>query len=338
MADSNQFLALLEKEEPKIKPLIAPYFDKDLWFQNAKAMWKAVQRDEKLRACSTESLVGCVEEAARRGLEIGGPNKHCAPVAFKTTAILITQWQGKVFIWMKSGAIKKLMPNVVYVGDEFEISSGDDDHIKHVPSLALDEHPPEWLGKIDNIVGAYAIATLWSGEKVRSFVTRAYMKRLIEWVKKKNNGVLGFGYNDWMPEMFMKTAVHRLDGKIQPPPHMDKDQIEAWGRAAAAANIDVDFTRLGEDDPDPDMPTAARTAHVEVVPDNGKKPPKADLTQSDRPVTMSEANELSEIAEAAGLSFKKIKAVLKEFGVEDFEFLKASQVADVGKALAAAAQ
>ena len=262
MAD-NQFLALLEKDRPRIEPLIAPYFDKELWFNNAKAVWNAIQRDEKLRACSPQSLVNCVEEAARRGLEIGGPNKHCAPVAFKTTAILITQWQGKAFIWMKSGAIKKLVPHVVYEGEKFEIYQGDEDRIVHIPALDLDQHPAKWLNDIKNIVGAYAIATLWSGERVRSFVSRAYMIRLMEWVAKKNQGSLGFGYGDWLPEMCMKTAVHRLEGKIQPPPHMDPEQLAAWLRASAAPSVDAEYEHVETDLPPDNLPTDARVAQTE---------------------------------------------------------------------------
>jgi len=260
MAD-NQFLALLEKDRPRIEPLIAPYFDKELWFNNAKAIWNAIQRDEKLRACSPQSLVNCVEEAARRGLEIGGPNKHCAPVAFKSTAILITQWQGKAFIWMKSGAIRKLTSQVVYEGDKFEIYQGDEDRIVHSPNL-IDDRPAAWQNNIKNIVGAYAIATLWSGERVHSFVNRAYMVRLMEWVKKKNQGSLGFGYQDWLPEMCMKTAVHRLDGKIQPPPHMDPEQIAAWQRASLAPSVDADFEHVAEELPPDDLPSATVSERV----------------------------------------------------------------------------
>ena len=118
MADTKQqYLALLESHKPDFRTLLPEYLDVDRFIYNARA----ILNNRDLWDVTPESLYGCALEAARRGLEIGGPNKHCAVVKFGKSAILITQWQGKVFLWMKSGSIRKAFARCVYVGDQFSI-------------------------------------------------------------------------------------------------------------------------------------------------------------------------------------------------------------------------
>lgn len=243
--------ALLTAHRDEIKVLLPKYLDVDRFIANAQA----VANDPKLRPCSADSLYRCCLEAARKGWEVGGPEKHCAVVPFKlksggTTAILLPQWQGRAFTWSKSGAVRKLKADVVYQGDHFEIESGDEDRIIHRPDYAA-SRSPAWLNKLDNIVGAYAIAWLASGERVHAFVSRSQIARTMENVKKKNEGELGFGWQDWLPEMCKKTAIHRLNGVIQPPPEMTPEQLDAWQRAGAAErqfDIETDGTELPPDD------------------------------------------------------------------------------------------
>jgi recombinational DNA repair protein RecT len=251
----EKFLALLNDEErnKRIKQLLPNYLELERFKTNARALLRNKDlygRDsrtgQQTLAVTPESLYQCVEDAARRGLEIGGSNKHCAVVKFKSTAVLITQWQGKVFQWMKAGAIKKAYATCVFVGDEFRITLGDEQHIEHIPDDETN-HSPGWYNDLNNIRGAYAVATLWSGEKLISWVNRSKLNRIREWVTAKNEGELGFGWRDWLPEMCCKTAIHRLEGQIQPPPNMSTEQIEAWNRAGA---VDTSVTLVHEPEQD----------------------------------------------------------------------------------------
>ncbi len=231
----EEFQNALVIRQKEIEQRLPSYLDKTRFMALARTITK---NTEILMNCSMESIISCVLDAAERGLEIGGPNKHCAIVKFKTTAVLITQWQGKSFLWTRSGAITKLSAGVIYKGDKYLVEMGDNERIEHQPDVETD-HDSAWLNNFDNMVGAYAIATLPSGEKKHSFVTRSEILRVQEWVKKKNEGKLGFGWTDWRPEMARKTAVHRLDGFIQPPPDMTETQVEAWSRAQATVETDA---------------------------------------------------------------------------------------------------
>ncbi len=254
MADDEkgQFLALVDEHRDDIKALLPDYFQLERFIYNARAvlndskLW-TYKNNRRMLAGSATSLYNCVLEAARRGLEIGGPNKHCAVVVFGSedgpaSFNLLTQWQGKVFQWMKAGAIKKAQAVCVFVGDDFRIELGSEPRILHIPDDET-SHPPQWYNDLNNIRGAYAVAILWSGEKAISWVNRSQLNATREWVKNKNKGKLGFGWRDWLPAMCEKTAIHRLDGEIQPPPTMTPEQIEAWNRAST-----VDTSAVPVDD------------------------------------------------------------------------------------------
>jgi phage RecT family recombinase len=324
--NTGNFLALLEKEQEQIAHYLPSYLrtddERDRFFANARA----VAADYKLKGCSATSLLNCVVDAAKRGLMIGGPEKHCAVVPFSTkgggeSAILITQWQGKSFLWQRAGAIKKLKAQVVYQGDEFALIEGDQDRIDHRPNF-LAERDAKWLNDPKNVIGAYAIAWLPNGEKLHRFVSISQIRRTMEAVKKKNNGSLGFGWIDWFPEMCMKTAIHRLDGLIQPQPKMNAEQKEAWDLNERVVIEDI---RQVDDNPD-DIPTATdgtpaptpRSVKVEVVPDKKKE---------DRLLTVAECDELYDSWMDLGGKRSTLEPFLKKtFSVSDLAELKASQV------------
>lgn len=255
VAELENALATLE---PKLKPVLPGYLPLERFVSLARSL---ARNQDVLLNCSIESIKDCIWQAAEKGLEIGGPNKHSAVIRFKNTAVLIIQWQGRAFLWTRSGAITKLTANVIYKGDYYKVRLGDEDTIEHHPDVETDRSPA-FLNNIDNIVGAYAIATLPNGDRKHSFVSRSELVRLRDWVKKKNEGRLGFGWQDWLPEMCKKTAVHRLDGFIQPPSEMTEMQAQAWERAQRTVEVEgvlVEDDELTEDE----MPRAKGSAQPE---------------------------------------------------------------------------
>jgi phage RecT family recombinase len=360
--------ALLEAHREEIKLLLPHYLDVERFLRNASTL----TRIRALHDCSPSSLLECAMDAARRGLEIGSHTKHCAAVPFQlktggTTAVLIVQWQGKAFLWSRAGAIRKLVARCVYVGDEFRIIQGDTDRIEHTPDLTGD-HDPAWLNDWKNIVGAYAIAWLWSGEKAHSFVSRAQIMRVMEAVKRRNKGDLGFGWTDWRPEMAMKTAVHRLEGFVHPPPDWTPDQIDAWQRAGTSSGHDAfdrafDVTGSAQDDNDEDLPSAKAAIEappsrvsVEVHPPSSaprkapqlppakpakvaeiKPKPKAAAPAQDPEdelVSVETQDDLIEQAQLANIRASALLQMVKrDYGVDDLGKLRNSQAALLGAAL-----
>lgn len=337
MAENQGYVALLEKQKDQIASFLPSYVrtddERDRFFANARA----VGQDYKLKDCTPQSLLNCVVDAAKAGLMIGGPEKHCAVVPFQTKggatmAVLIVQWQGKSFLWQRAGAIIKLKAQVVYEGDDFALIEGDEDRIEHRPDFKADR-TPAWLNDLNNIVGAYAIAWLPNGEKIHRFVSRSAIKRTMEAVKKKNNNSLGFGWSDWLPEMCAKTAIHRLTGLIQAQPKMTAEQKEAWQLNERIIGNDIETIAETPDD----MPTAKGgeprkvSGVVVVVPD--KKIEAGPISDADQ-------YEIIDVGFALGMNMSAIVGFLKKWSggeKSDLGELTKSQLADFTKALAAEA-
>lgn len=346
MASDSQFLTLLEKERPNIEAFLPSYLrtadERDRFFANARA----VSQNYLLKDCNANSLLNCVVDAAKRGLMIGGPDKHCAVVPFDTKnggkfAVLITQWQGKSFLWFRAGAIKKLKAGVVYKGDKFALIEGDEDRIDHQPDYETDRSP-EFLNNIDNIIGSYAIAWLANGERIHRFVSRSYLKRLMETVKKKNNGKLGFGWQDWLPEMCTKTAVHRLDGLIQPQVGASDEQKEAWVLSTRIPDEEHEVYPTSED---PDPPTPRKAKNVEIVKDakppppgdgssarkQEERPPASTASTADDPISEEDQDDVYTAADAkwGKKSASHLMKILKDLGADDVAAVKQCQLQSV---------
>jgi recombinational DNA repair protein RecT len=289
MAESK-YLTLLESRKSDFLSILPPYVSRERFLDLARAAQRDLARQhngaEWVRKASTDDhfaqqLFGCVMDAARNGIEIGGPNAHSAIVMFQSTPVLIVQWQGRVYQWIRSGAIVKAEAHVVYNSDQFAVVYGDEQRIEHTPNYD-EERSPKFLNDMENIRAAYAIAWLPNGEKVRAMLSRWELKRIREWVARKNKGVLGFGWQDWVPEMCMKSAVHRLKGWIVPPANPSPEQAEAWSRYEKAVESDS-YTVSDEPPLDDDLAPPPRTVTPEPSAPAAKPQPRPNPAKSNIP-------------------------------------------------------
>lgn len=94
-----------------------------------------------------------------------------------------------------SGEIATWDVYVVHANDEFEYELGDNPFIRHKPTL---EDPGE-------VVAAYSVATLKTGEKSREVMSVAAIEKVRQASKAKNNGP----WVGWYEEMCRKTVARR---------------------------------------------------------------------------------------------------------------------------------
>ena len=330
----NQFLALLETKEDTIRKVLPEW----LTFERFMTLARALDQNPDLRECTPQSLVGCVVDAANRGWEVGGPSKHCAIVKFKKTAVLIPQWQGRAFLWMRAGAITKLRANVVYKWDTFDWDEGQE-LLVHKQDLDVD-HSWQELNSIANIKAAYAIATLPNGEKQYSVISHAHLVRTMESVKAKNDGNLGFGWTKWLPEMCRKTAVHRLDGFLQAPGFDPNDSTSrlrqrAWDSAGQPSDGEVSAEELDRmkraEAANNDIAAPPRKVEPEV-----EHPATANLAET---ITADEERALSEAASKKGIRHSALIKLINEkcgLDIEELEEVKRGQTTKILDALAEA--
>ena len=334
MAD-DRFLALLEPRKDEVRELLGTALDDEKQRFIALAI-RAVQ-DPKFDKCTPESKIGCIIQAAACKLELGTVPQLAFLVPYSGELTFQPSYIGQIKLAIDASIATDIYADLVYEHDEITVESGTDRRLIHKPKI---------FGERGKLIGAYAVAKLPDGGNTFEILEmkdieaiKAAALRIAE--RGGQSKGLSPAWRFFEGEMVKKSAIRRLVKRLQ-----GKGSPEAMDRLRKGIERDdLDFEAMrGAEKADDDMPTAARKVHAEVVDDKANGSAKRHSSaakkpdpQKDRPVTMSEANELSETADSLNLGFKMIQGVLKKYGVEEFEALKVSQVAGVAEALAAAA-
>jgi recombination protein RecT len=174
----------------------------------------AIQTDPDLLAADRRSLFGAITRAAQDGLL---PDKREGALVIFTNKvkgkngeqdqwIKAVQWMPMVAGILKkvrqSGEISGISAHVVYEADDFVHRLGDDESIEHnPPTLGTPRGKP---------VGAYAVATLKDGFKIREVMDLAQIERVRAVSKTGQYGP----WKDWWDEMARKTVIRRLSKRL----------------------------------------------------------------------------------------------------------------------------
>ncbi len=167
----------------------------------ARVCLTALRRNPKLLQVKPESLLAAIMVCSQLGLEPNDPRALAYLIPYKDECQLIIGYRGYIELAMRSGMVNNIQAMPVYERDLFEYEQGMDLKLRHVPYIG-DEKP-------GRVIAAYAVATMANGAK--AFVVCP--RRDIERAKAASSGVKSgrsTPWDDWFPEMAMKTAVRRL--------------------------------------------------------------------------------------------------------------------------------
>ena len=187
-----------------------------------------VKKTPALAECSIASVMACVMECARLGLQPGGALGQFYMVPFKGVATPIVGYRGLITLARRSGKIRRLEAHVVYEADTFEVRFGTDPGLTHIPSLKAER---------GDIVAAYMVVQM-EGEAIQvEVMTREDILAIRDRSRASKAGpwVTDFA------EMCRKTVVRR-GCKYLP---MDTEEAEPLARAM----------ELDADDFEPMVPT-----------------------------------------------------------------------------------
>lgn len=158
---------------------------------------QAIQANSYLASLPSDSVMQSVYNVALTGLSLNPVLKQAYLVPFKGKCTLMPGYQGLVKIITDGGAVTNVQADVVYEGDEFEITKGSDPSVIHRPKFTSDE-----------LKGAYAIAYLKDGGIQVEFMTK---KELLTIKGRSQAG--SSGSSPWatdFSEMCRKTVIRRL--------------------------------------------------------------------------------------------------------------------------------
>jgi recombination protein RecT len=169
-----------------------------------------LSRNPKLLQCSRQSILRAVMDCAEMGLEPGTRFGFAHLVPFWNKNLngyecqAIPGYQGKLELVLGCGAATAINAFMVHERDHFRMRYGLNPSIEHEPYIDGDP------GKAR---GVYAIASTPGSDKATFvYLTAADVAKVIEFVKRKNNGKLPEVWTGELSadEMWKKTALHRL--------------------------------------------------------------------------------------------------------------------------------
>ena len=196
----------------------------------ARVCLTALRRNPKLLQAKPESLLAAIMVCSQLGLEPNDPRQLAHLIPYKDECQLIIGYRGYIELAMRSDMVNNIQAMPVYERDLFEYEQGMDLKLRHVPYIG-DEKP-------GRVIAAYAVATMANGAKAFVVIPR----RDIERARAASSGVKSgraTPWDDWFPEMAMKTAVRRL-AKFMPQSPEFARALEA----DEAQSIRIDPTTL----------------------------------------------------------------------------------------------
>jgi recombination protein RecT len=169
----------------------------------------AASKNAKLLECTKESFVLAFMQCVELGLEPNSPLGLAYLIPYynaktkKTEVQFQLGYKGLLALIRRSDEVGSVNAYAVHKNDKFSISLGDSPHIDHEPTI--DGDPGE-------LIGAYMVAELKSGQKEREWMTRAEILKVKSGSQAVQAGIK-FGFKTpWDTsegEMFRKTVLKR---------------------------------------------------------------------------------------------------------------------------------
>jgi recombination protein RecT len=160
----------------------------------------AIQNTPALVNADRRSLFGAFVRLAQDGLLPDG--REAAIVMFGNKAQAMPMIAGILKKIRQSGEVAKVSAQVVYENDEFVISYGFDEDVKHIP--------PKLNEPRGEPIGAYATAVLKDGSQLLEVMSLEQIDQVRKVSRASGNGP----WVQWFGEMARKTVMRRLSKRL----------------------------------------------------------------------------------------------------------------------------
>lgn len=157
--------------------------------------------NEKLRACTPESIYLGLLACATTGLEPGALKAEAFLVPFAGKATFIPGWRGLVKQARRSREIVGMTANVVRANDVFDIDLGTANTLIHKPAGS----------NRGDVVGAYAIATFAGGHHEIEHMDREDLDAIEKVATSRGKSP---AWKDWQDQMQRKAPLRRLAKRL----------------------------------------------------------------------------------------------------------------------------
>jgi len=199
---------LTNQELEPVKKRMSELIDKDVLEREISFAMQSINSSSGLQNCTKESLQKAVYNIALTGLSLNPVLKYAYIIPRwsrdGTQAVLEPSYQGLIKLLTDTGSIVAMYANIVYEGDEFDISYDTTTEIIHKPKF-----------KSKTVTHVYAVAIL-SDSNFKQFEVMTFDE--VENIKAKSESFKAFSGGKvksciWVEhygEMAKKTAIKRL--------------------------------------------------------------------------------------------------------------------------------
>lgn len=157
--------------------------------------------NDKLRACTPESIYLALLACAVTGLEPGALKGEAYLVPFAGKAQFMPGWRGLVKQARRSREISGLVANVVREHDIFDMDMGTGNSLVHKPARS----------NRGDVIGAYSIATMTGGHHEIEWLDRDDLDAIQAVAEKRGKSP---AWSDWEDQMQRKSAIRRLAKRL----------------------------------------------------------------------------------------------------------------------------
>lgn len=242
----------------------------------------AVRQTPKLATCTPASFLAALMQCAQLGLEPNTPQGLCYLVPYGNECQLQIGYKGLLELMWRSGMVESINADVVYRQEVerglFEYESGMRVMLRHKINL-LDDIRSD---NNDDIVAAYACATLKSGQVVVRVLTR---KELDQARKMSASG--SGPWKEHYKSMALKTAIRRLASWVPTTPASEAIAIEdSYARQAENVTGEI-VTKEKTQKPVVQIVDAAPTAAIPQAPQQQPQAAPVEQQQAHEPAKRS---------------------------------------------------
>lgn len=157
--------------------------------------------NDKLRACTPDSIYLSLLACATTGLEPGALKGEAYLVPFAGKAQFMPGWRGLVKQARRSKEIVGLVAQVVRERDTFELDLGTANQLTHRPAKA----------ERGDVIGSYAIATFVGGHHEIEWLDREDLDAIEKVASSRGKSP---AWKDWQDQMQRKSAIRRLAKRL----------------------------------------------------------------------------------------------------------------------------
>lgn len=162
-----------------------------------RTVLNAIQQNNALLKCTTDSVWDAVMKCAELGLEPGSALGHAYLIPYGERCQLVIGYKGMLVLARRSGEIESITAYIVHEKDEFHVEYGLEPKLRHVPFFEGDPGKPRL---------AYAVGRMKGGGVQFEVMSLTQ----IEAVRRRGSNRKGSPWDSDWEEMARKTVLRRI--------------------------------------------------------------------------------------------------------------------------------